>query len=177
MLLRLVVAGALTVQASQVTTASRPRAPYIANCVSNPNTALPQTIERIRKNRASGSISRNEIVHVSLVGTCSVAHESLTLEKGDSHIHISGGTISGGIDIPDAGWYKSADAKCPGCGSIWATKLPNGTLAARQLWVNGVRANRTKMRFPGDAGTKSDTGINTTIGANWTRAHRCDSHG
>ena len=135
---------------------------YVADCEANPK-ALIATRDTIRSRRKDPT----ELATVAVRGTCRL---SAPLELGtlDSHVRWEGGVWSGGVEV--SGWRKASEARCAGCGSIWIADLPDGTAAARQLWVGGVRANRTQMRFPQSSATKTDTGMNTTIGASWTRA-------
>eukprot|EP01043_Picozoa_sp_COSAG02_P009036 COSAG02_NODE_300_length_25279_cov_159.676529_17_plen_636_part_00 len=80
----------------------------------------------------------------------SVANPSeLPLILGPEHSHLSivGGTISGGVRIGggagNVGWKKSA-----GPSNVWTAATPAGLPAARQLYVDGARANRTMMWWP-----------------------------
>eukprot|EP01043_Picozoa_sp_COSAG02_P009889 COSAG02_NODE_341_length_24173_cov_28.504777_8_plen_616_part_00 len=100
-------------------------------------------------------------------GVCRLS-APLVLGPLDSHVRWEGGAVSGGVEV--SGWKEAFRAPCAGCGAVWVADLPAVTGPARQLWVNGVRANRTQMRFPQQAAVKTNTGMNTTVGANWTRA-------
>ena len=142
---------------------------FIADCHADPVEALQKTRDAIRSQRANAA----QHVTVTVRGTCRQLTPLRLEGRQDSHVRWEGtgsgkDVISGGVQV--TGWRKAAAAPCAGCGSVWIADLPNGTVAARQLWVGGVRANRTSMRFPQDAATKTDTGINTTVGAAWTRA-------
>lgn len=142
---------------------------FVADCHADPAAALENTRDAIRSKRAH---TTRQPVTVSVRGTCRQSTPLHLDGVQDSHVRWegngSGSTISGGIPI--SGWRKAHPAPCAGCGSVWIADLPKGTAAARQLWVDGVRANRTTMRFPQHAATKTDRGINTTVGAGWTRA-------
>eukprot|EP01050_Picozoa_sp_SAG11_P018003 SAG11_NODE_2662_length_3119_cov_2.158609_1_plen_463_part_00 len=137
---------------------------YVADCEANPKYALTITRDTIRMRRKTG---QTEPATVAVRGTCRLA-APLELGALDSGVRWEGGTISGGVGV--SGWRKVSEASCAGCGSIWIADLRDGTAAARQLWVGGVRANRTRMPFPQSAATKTGTGLDTTIGASWTRA-------
>ena len=136
---------------------------YVADCEADPN-ALTNTRDAIRSRRKDPT----EPATVAVRGTCRLS-APMELEKQDSHVRWQGGTISGGVEV--GGWHMFSEAHCAGCGAIWVANLPEGTAPARQLWVGprGVRANRTTLRLPQTSATKTDTGMNTTVGANWTR--------
>ena len=139
-------------------------AAYVADCDADPLAALAKARDTIRSSRHDPS----QLATVTVRGTCRLSAPLQLDGPQDSNIRWEGGTISGGVAV--SGWEKEFEAPCAGCGSVWTAHLKIGTAAARQLWVSGVRANRTQMRFPQGSGVKTDTGINTTIGANWSRA-------
>jgi len=140
---------------------------YVADC-ADPG-ALTQARDAIRAER----LNPTQPVTVAIRGTCRLSAPLELAGVVDSHVRWEGGTISGGVEV--SGWRKASEAPCAGCGAIWIADLAAGTAAARQLWADGVRANRTQMRYPQTSlpKTKFDPKIyklHTTIGANWTRA-------
>merc|ERR1711998_100582 len=136
---------------------------YVANCTADPQ-ALSKTLDLIRREREDYA----QLVTVTLHGTCRIS-SSLELQgMRDSNINWVGGSISGGIAVGN--WRRLSVASCEGCGYIWESQLPVGSLPARQLWVGTTRANRTRQAFPQMNAAKTALGLNTTFGANWTRA-------
>jgi hypothetical protein len=68
--------------------------------------------------------------------------------------------VSGGVQI--RGWKKVDDGK-----NIWAVTIPSTVMASRQLYVDGVRATRTRGRLPVDV-TMTTTGY-TAVDATMAR--------
>jgi hypothetical protein len=134
---------------------------YVADCETDPNALI-----KIRDTIRTKIRDSTKPVTVTVRGSCQLS-EPLELAQVDSNIRWEGGVISGGVAV--SGWRKASSASCIGCGAIWVAQLPAWTSAARQLWVSGVRANRTWMPFPQSEAIKNDLGLNTTIGASWTR--------
>jgi hypothetical protein len=137
---------------------------HIADCEADPYGALQAARDAVRGNRTGTSQPSTVLVR----GTCRLSAPLLLTGQQDSYVRWIGGAISGGV--PVSGWRRWSVAPCAGCGSVWVADLPPGTAAARQLWVGGVRANRTQMRFPQGSATKTSAGIATSVGAAWTRA-------
>ena len=78
-----------------------------------------------------------------------VAGSSLPLVLGPEHSHITivgsaGSTISGGVAVNGSSWSKFAG----GSSNIWVAKTLAGLPSARQLYVDGIRANRTQLFWP-----------------------------
>lgn len=82
--------------------------------------------------------------------------------SGTRFIGHGNASISGGVEVPArhdgahnvSGWTVAGPAKCRGCGQhIWKAVIPAG-MDSRQLYVNGVRANRTWVPVP-DGSSKS----------------------
>ena len=118
---------------------------------------------------------------VSISGRCSVS-TPIHLDALDSQLSLvgsdSGASITGGIEI--SGWTQQREAACEGCGFVWKVigdrqhhydnvrtdprmavlqaALPPGTSDSRQFYVNGARANRTRMLFPQETASIDPTG-------------------
>lgn len=138
----------------------------VADCVADPRHALTTARDAIRAMRAAAGAGARPPALVEVRGLCRL-RAPLELGPMDSAVRWEGGAISGGIEV--GGWREGFAAGCVGCGTVWVAELPAGTAPARQLWVDGVRANRTQLRFAQEGAVKTDTGINTTVGANWSR--------
>ena len=64
--------------------------------------------------------------------------------SGTRFVGHGGASVSGAHKISD--WSIVGPAKCSGCSTIWKARVPKG-VDSRQLYVNGVRANRTWVPF------------------------------
>jgi hypothetical protein len=101
--------------------------------------------EALRRAAARPSPSSAPLT-VRLHGEVTTPASELPLVLGPEHSHISivGGTVSGGIKIDASAWKK-------GAGNIWTATTPAGLPSARQLYVDGWRANRTMAWWPAKA--------------------------
>ena len=121
-------------------------ASFVADCVADPS-SLGITLTNARKARA-GSITIK--VTIIIRGACRVT-QPLELGPEDSNmewIGEAGAAITGGISISETAWKKYGSARCNACGTLWRVQLDATTTDSRQLYVDGVRANRTVMLFP-----------------------------
>jgi hypothetical protein len=102
--------------------------------------------EALQLAAARGAASTGPFTTIRLHGVAAVPSSELVLGAEHSHLHIVGGTVSGGVRIGGAGaaWKKTA-------GNIWTAKTPAGLPPARQLYVDGARANRTMTWWPAKA--------------------------
>ena len=137
----------------------------VADCEADP-AALPAAVASLRGPRAPGSQAT-----LTVRGLCRLA-APLHLGPGDSRVEWVGeggaAAISGGVDLPAASWSRHGPAGCRGCGSVWAAPLNASVAPSRQLYVDGVRANRTLMPFPQDSATKHARGFASPLAANFT---------
>ena len=133
------------------------RAPIVADCAASPTTALPTAVAAARTQGPGAT--------VQIEGTCRLSRP-MALSHADSGtrwVGSAGAAISGGIALADAGWKKHGNASCAGCGSVWTYALPSGIGPSRQLYLGGVRANRTVMPFPQDGARKSAAGVHSPL--------------
>ena len=139
----------------------------LADCDANPTTALEAALAAARS-RPPGTPATIEIR-----GTCRVnapvvltgpLDDGLTIRAATSN--VSSG-ISGGVDVPGP-WTVHAEAACKGCGKVWWSPLPPGARGSRQLYIGGVRANRTTMLFPQEDAVKAGAGFLSPLAAQWT---------
>ena len=77
---------------------------------------------------------------VHLHGTVTMPGMPLVIGPEHSYLTIVGGAISGGVRIAGAAWKKFA-----GADSVWTAATTAGLPSARQLYVDGIRANRTMV--------------------------------
>ncbi len=140
----------------------------LADCGHDPMRALHSAVTSLRAQRAGSTATR---AMLTIRGTCRLA-APLELDAQDSNVQWVGegaAAISGGIDLPDSAWSKYATAQCTGCGTVWVARLNGSTYAdSRQLYVDGIRANRTVMQFPQASATKHALGIDSPLAAWFT---------
>ena len=108
---------------------------------------------------------------LTIRGVCRLV-APVELDERDSNVQWigeSGAAISGGVELPDSSWSKHAAAQCAGCGTVWVARLNSSRAAdSRQLYVDGVRANRTVMQFPQASATKHARGIDSPLAGRFT---------
>jgi len=101
----------------------------------------------VRSVERAVALAREQHHHeVELVGGVYPLSSPLVLTEADSGLVLRASkgqtvTLSGGVHV---GGWKLIDASR----SLWSAMLPAGTSAPRQLYVNGVRANRTRGHLP-----------------------------
>ena len=144
---------------------AEPRLSAVADCEADP-AALPAAVASLRGARARGSQAT-----LTVRGLCRLA-APLHLGPEDSRVEWVGeggaAAISGGVELPATSWRRHSPAGCRGCGSVWAAALNASVAPSRQLYVDGVRANRTFMPFPQDSATKHARGFASPLAADFT---------
>ena len=81
--------------------------------------------------------------------------------SGTRFVGHGGASVSGAQKV--TGWSVVGPAKCRGCTVIWKAVVPRG-LDSRQLYVNGVRANRTWAPFPANGTKPAMSAVITVLG-------------
>ena len=104
---------------------------------------LGEALRRAGARGPSPSASAPLTVHVHGAAATPASELPLVLGPEHSHLSIVGGTVSGGVSIPSDAWKKLT-----GADNVWAATTPAGLPSARQLYVDGARANRTMMWWP-----------------------------
>ena len=104
---------------------------------------LGEALRRAGARGPSPSASAPLTVHVHGAAATPASELPLVLGPEHSHLSIVGGTVSGGVSIPGDAWKKLA-----GADNVWAATTPTGLPSARQLYVDGARANRTMLWWP-----------------------------
>ena len=137
----------------------------VADCSLDPTRALHSAVASLRTARAGSTATRATL---TIRGLCRLA-APLELDERDSNVQWigeRGAVISGGIELPVSSWSNHAKAQCAGCGTVWVAQLnASTTVDSRQLYVDGVRANRTVMPFPQGSATKHARGIDSPLAA------------
>ena len=140
----------------------------LADCGSDPMNALPDALAALRGARAGSTATRATL---KVRGVCRVA-APLILGAEDGNADWVGvgehTAISGGIELATGSWSEHARAECAGCGSVWVAALNASFEDARQLYVDGVRANRTVMPFPQATATKHALGFDSPLARNFS---------
>ena len=77
-------------------------------------------------------------------------HAPFALDARDSGLSIEGApgaapSVSGGVRISE-GWRRAAATGAPS--DLWQAPTPHGLPLARQIYIGGLRANRTKLWWP-----------------------------
>eukprot|EP01045_Picozoa_sp_COSAG04_P030779 COSAG04_NODE_5465_length_1608_cov_2.003313_2_plen_303_part_01 len=104
---------------------------------------LGEALRRAAARGPSPSASAPLTVHVHGAAATPASELPLVLGPEHSHLSIVGGTVSGGVSIPSDAWKKLT-----GADNVWAATTPAGLPSARQLYVDGARANRTMLWWP-----------------------------
>ena len=110
---------------------------------------LGEALQRVAASRVSPTSSSavpSAPLTVHIHGAVPPSEMPLVIGPEHSHLSIVGGTVSGGIRIAGAAWKKFA-----GVDNLWTATTPTGLPSARQLYVDGVRANRTMAWWPAKA--------------------------
>jgi hypothetical protein len=142
----------------------------VADCSTDPASALRVAVASLRAARDGSTSSRATL---TVRGLCRLA-APLELDGRDSNVQWvgeEGASISGAIEVPRRGWTKHAEAQCSGCGTVWVAQLNASATDSRQLYVDGVRANRTVMQFPQSTAKKHARGFDSPLAARFSHNH------
>ena len=143
---------------------------FTADCDTSPASALETAVRSIRDARA-GSTAVKATLRIR--GTCRI-RSPIRLTKVDSNVEWvgeQGATISGGLLVPASSWTKHKLATCRRCGTVWTAQLSSNAVDARQLYVDGIRANRTVMPFPQESASKNADGFVSPLAFNFSHNH------